>query len=161
MKTLTTDGLTVALDGDELTVITGGDRCTLSRAALGRMLAELDARRESSPPPGTDHTDWVPLTHGRIGHNRVCRYRAGVARGDAVEWGPWSEGFLAVEVRDYDVPRSHRDQTRFWRAGEPATVGISGRSDLAEYPPDELGGDGVFAADGGDRQFLLQVQVPA
>ncbi len=167
MKSIVIDCVTVAVECDRVILSApAGHSVSVSRAGLFRALAELDGRPETPPAPpepggGWDAADWVALTVPAIENGRPCRYRVGVARGGPPGWESWQIGHLAVETRDYDVPRPHRDQTRFWRKGEPASVTVMGFPQLPEYAPDELGEDGVFAADAGDRTILLQIEVPA
>jgi len=48
----------------------------------------------------------------------------------------WAPGTLVVQTRPQDMPRGFRKQSDFWKAGDPALIGVQGHA--MEYRPDDL-----------------------
>lgn len=133
----------------------------IPRGLIERALSEL-----TRPVVPADHRierrpggRWNPITVADLVDGTPCRWRHGVADGTGTTWSAWESGVLVVSRRAYDVPRSHRDQTQFWRSGDPESVGIAGKPEVGEFAPDDLS-DGLLSVPAGDVTVVLEVLVP-
>lgn len=99
-----------------------------------------------------DLRDGLPVEY-RIG--RVADERTG-----RLEWDAWRPGTLRVQLRQADSPRGFRNQTKYWRRGEPCAIWVEGCE--VEKRPDDVRelDDGTISLDPIDSDPYIGIRSP-
>jgi len=66
----------------------------------------------------------------------------------------FQEGILNVTYNDKDFPKAYRNQTPYWKKGDPATIAIEGMIDWAEYTAVNLEENGHLVAE----DYVLEIK---